>query len=93
MFEISKIKNCLAENPDIIAAYLFGSAAGGERVVNDLDILVLLDLLQFSWRRGSKDSRGQGVKCLLSNDLIIVLSIFLTFAKLEGMPEADLTCL
>lgn len=43
IFEISKIKNYLAENPDIIAAYLFGSAVSGERVVNDLDILVLLD--------------------------------------------------
>lgn len=43
MFEISKIKNCLAENPNIVAAYMFGSAAGGEQVVNDLDILVLLD--------------------------------------------------
>jgi predicted nucleotidyltransferase len=43
MFKISKIKNYLAENPDIVAAYLFGSAVSGERVVNDLDILVLLD--------------------------------------------------
>ncbi|MEE8431239.1 MAG: nucleotidyltransferase domain-containing protein [Candidatus Desulfatibia sp.] len=43
MFKISKIKNYLAENPDIIAAYLFGSAVSGERVLNDLDILVLLE--------------------------------------------------
>lgn len=43
IFEISKIKNYLAENSDIVAAYLFGSAVSGERVVNDLDILVLLD--------------------------------------------------
>ncbi len=43
MFEISKIKNYLAENPAIVAAYLFGSAVNGELVVNDLDILVLLD--------------------------------------------------
>jgi len=42
MFKI-KIKNYLAENSDIVAAYLFGSAVSGERVVNDLDILVLLD--------------------------------------------------
>jgi len=33
MFEISKIKNYLAENHDIIAAYLFGSAVSGERAV------------------------------------------------------------
>jgi hypothetical protein len=25
-------------------------------------------LLQFSWRRGSKDSRGQGFKCLFSSE-------------------------
>jgi len=43
MFEISKIKNYLTENTDIVAAYLFGSAVSGERVMNDLDILVLLD--------------------------------------------------
>lgn len=43
MFKINKIKNYLAENPDIIAAYLFGSAVSGERVLNDLDILVLLE--------------------------------------------------
>ncbi len=43
MFEISKIKNYLADNPDIVAAYLFGSVINGEGVVNDLDILVLLD--------------------------------------------------
>ena len=28
-------------------------------------------LLQFSWRRGSKDSRGQGVKCMLSTAAIL----------------------
>ena len=39
-------------------------------------------LLQFSWRRGSKDSRGQGVKCLLSNEFVIVLSILKTSATL-----------
>jgi len=38
-----KLKNYLAENSDIVAAYLFGSAVSKERVVNDLDILVLLD--------------------------------------------------
>ena len=43
MFEISKIKNYLEKNLDIVAAYLFGSAISGETVVNDLDILVFLD--------------------------------------------------
>ncbi len=43
------------------------------------------DHLQFSWRRGFKDSSGQGVKCLLPNDFIIVLSILSTSAILERM--------
>jgi len=30
-------------------------------------------LLQFSWRRGSKDSRGQGFKGLFSKDFISAL--------------------
>jgi hypothetical protein len=47
-------------------------------------------LLQFSWRRGSEDSRGQGVKCLLSNDFIIVLSILSTAAISERMPATAL---
>ncbi len=32
-------------------------------------------LLQFSWRRGPKDSRGQGFKCLFSKDLISAFNI------------------
>jgi predicted nucleotidyltransferase len=43
MFELVKIKKHLNTNPDIIVAYLFGSGAGGEEVVNDLDILILAD--------------------------------------------------
>jgi len=37
--------------------------------------IFLMVFLHFSWRRGFKDTRGQGVKCLLSNDFVIVLSI------------------
>ena len=33
---------CLDEKPEVVAAYLFGSAVKGEPVVNDLDILVVL---------------------------------------------------
>ena len=40
--------------------------------------------------QGSKDSRVQGVKCLLSKDLIIVLSILSTAAILKGMSETAL---
>ena len=32
-------------------------------------------LLQFSWRRGSKDSRGQGFKGLFSKDVISAFNI------------------
>jgi len=32
-------------------------------------------LLQFSWRRGSKDSRGQGFKCFFSKDFISAFNI------------------
>ena len=35
----------------------------------------LLVLLQFSWRRGSKDSRGQGFMCLFSKDFISAFNI------------------
>ncbi len=37
--------------------------------------LSFLVLLHFSWRRGSKDSRGQGFKCLFSKDFISAFSI------------------
>ena len=37
------IKNCIIEIPDVVAAYLFGSSAGAEQAVNDLDILVFLN--------------------------------------------------
>ena len=37
-------------------------------------------LLQFSWRRGFKDSRGQGFKCLYSKDFISSFNILLISA-------------
>jgi len=33
-------------------------------------------LLQFSWRRGSKDSRGQGFKGLFSKNFISAFDVF-----------------
>jgi len=36
-------------------------------------------LLQFSWRRGAKDSRGQGFKGLFSKDFISAVRTFPTF--------------
>ena len=39
---INTLKDVLHNSPEAAAAYLFGSAAGDEPVVNDLDILVLL---------------------------------------------------
>ena len=37
-----KLKQVLSDSPEVAAAYLFGSAAKNEPVVNDLDILILL---------------------------------------------------
>ncbi len=39
---ITSLKEALNKSPEVSAAYLFGSAASGQRRVNDLDILVLL---------------------------------------------------
>ena len=54
-------------------------------------------LLQFSWRRGSKDSRGQGFKCLFpaSQDQDSDMSEidnheFINIAILENIIEAQL---
>ncbi|HEX9971038.1 MAG TPA: nucleotidyltransferase domain-containing protein [bacterium] len=40
--EIEKLKKILNDSPEVASAYLFGSAAKNEPVVNDLDILILL---------------------------------------------------
>ena len=40
--KIADLKTILERCPEVSAAYLFGSAASGEYVANDLDILVLL---------------------------------------------------
>lgn len=39
---LENLKKILEDSPEVAAAYLFGSAAKNETVVNDLDILVLL---------------------------------------------------
>ncbi len=39
---LTALKRCLDEKPEVVAAYLFGSAAEESSVVNDVDILVLL---------------------------------------------------
>jgi hypothetical protein len=52
-----------------------------DRVFKDISIsqkkqtLEMLVLLQFSWRRGSKDARGQGFKGLFSKDFISAFNI------------------
>lgn len=43
MVDIQLIKKCIREIPDVIAAYLFGSSAGADQAVNDLDILVFFN--------------------------------------------------
>jgi len=40
--DLMALNRCLDEKPEVVAAYLFGSAAEGESVINDVDILVLL---------------------------------------------------
>ena len=42
MKSITVLKSCLQSHDEVLAAYLFGSAARREFVQNDLDILVLL---------------------------------------------------
>ena len=39
---IQIVAQVCSEYPEIVAAYLFGSASDGESVINDVDILVLL---------------------------------------------------
>jgi predicted nucleotidyltransferase len=41
-FDVEKLRKILNDSPEVASAYLFGSAAKNEPVVNDLDILVLL---------------------------------------------------
>lgn len=41
-YNLKRLKKVLNESPEVAAAYLFGSAAANESLVNDLDILVLL---------------------------------------------------
>ena len=40
--DLERLKQTLKECPEVAAAYLFGSAAKNELVVNDLDLLILL---------------------------------------------------
>lgn len=40
--DLQKLKQTLNESREVAAAYLFGSAAKNEPVINDLDILILL---------------------------------------------------
>jgi len=47
-------------------------------------------LLQCSWRRGSKGSRGQGFKGLFSKDFIRAFNILSISAILEGIETNDL---
>jgi len=48
-----------------------------------------LVLLQFSWRRGSKDSRGQGFKGLFSKDCISAVNILsISVMSFFGVPNS-----
>lgn len=41
-YNLNTLKKVLTDSPEVAAAYLFGSAAKNEPVVNDLDLLILL---------------------------------------------------
>ena len=41
VLDLTVLKTCLAKTSEVLAAYLFGSAAKNESIVNDLDILLL----------------------------------------------------
>jgi len=82
---ISDLKKVLKESLEVSAAYLFGSAAAGERSVNDLDIMILLH------RNVDKNEAYINLKYRLSKIMNLPEEcIDLIFFDLE---EADLTVL
>ena len=83
--KIADLKTILERCHEISAAFLFGSAASGEDVVNDLDILVLLH------QDTDKNGAYINLTCNLSKSLKIPEAyIDLLFFDLE---EADLSIL
>ena len=83
--KIADLKTLLERCPEVSAAYLFGSAASGEDVVNDLDILVLLH------QDIDRNEAYINLTCTLSKTLKIPEAcIDLLFFDLE---EADLSIL
>ncbi len=54
------------------------------------EFLLIMVLLQFSWRRGSKDSRGQGFKGLFSKDFISAFNILSLSSILKKIDTTDL---
>jgi predicted nucleotidyltransferase len=66
MLDLQLIKKCITEIPDVVAAYLFGSATGAEQAVNDLDILVFLKQgakrLETQFVLMNRLSRSTGIK-------------------------------
>lgn len=87
-YDIKKLKKVVAEFPEIAAAYLFGSAAKNEPVVNDLDILMLVysdinpDMvsLELSYRIGQSQS--------INADLVDVIYFDLDRVDPEVLHEA-----
>ena len=76
-YNIEKLKKVIGKFPEIAAAYLFGSAAKNEPVINDLDILILLysdtnpnyDLLELSYRIGKSQNINADLVDIIHFDL------------------------
>ncbi len=64
-FKIQEVRNAVQVMPEIAAAYLFGSAAEGGPVVNDLDLLVL------TYPGINQDQAYFNILCRLVQELLI----------------------
>lgn len=83
-----KLKNTLAQLPEVAAAYLFGSVTDTPEIANDLDLLVLLqpsvNFLQINLMLIEKISEDLELK----PDLIDLLEFNLDFADPEVLYRA-----
>ncbi len=83
--KIADLKTILERCTEVSAAYLFGSAGSGDKVVNDLDILVLLK------KKTDKNEAYINLTCSLTQSLgVPEACVDLLFFDLE---EADPTVL
>lgn len=85
---LENLKKILNEFSEVAAAYLFGSAAGNESVVNDIDLLVLLysgiNMYRVYFDLTDRIANSQGV----STDKVDILFFDLQTASPEVLYEA-----